>query len=182
MKEIEKWKDIPSYEGFYQASNFGRIKSLDRLVRNPTGIGYRTRKGIVLKSNINKQGYLRVYLYKKSKKKTIKVHQLVAMAFLNHKLSGMKFVINHKNVDDLNNKLNNRLDNLEITTQRLNSNKVHLKNSSDFIGVSWNKKRNKWESQIQINKKKVFLGYYKIEKNAHLAYQKALNNHLKIKL
>ena len=33
MKEIEKWKDIPSYEGFYQASNFGRIKSLDRLVR-----------------------------------------------------------------------------------------------------------------------------------------------------
>jgi hypothetical protein len=79
-------------------------------------------------------------------------------------------VVNHKDF----NKLNNNLDNLEIITQRQNTNKKHLKSSSQYIGVFWNKQNKKWKSQIRINKKIKYLGYFVNEIDAHNAYQNAL--------
>ena len=68
MKEI--WKDIPKYEGLYQASNLGRIKSFDRNVKTTNqygSINLRTIKGKVLKSSGSK--YLKVALFKNNEKK-----------------------------------------------------------------------------------------------------------------
>lgn len=98
-KEI--WKDIKGYEGLYQVSNLGRVKSLN----------YK-RQGIEknLKTNFNKQGYLYVDLYKCQKTKKFRIHQLVANAFI-PKLERLT-QINHKNGI----KTDNRVCNLEWVT------------------------------------------------------------------
>jgi hypothetical protein len=72
MQNTEIWKDVPNYDGFYQVSNLGNVKSF-----------YKKNEKI-LKQGINRYGYKFVSLSKNNKQKTIKTHQLVAMAFLNH--------------------------------------------------------------------------------------------------
>lgn len=167
---IEVWKDIPEYEGFYQVSNLGNVKSLSRV----DGIN-RNVKEKVLKVNKSSGGYFNTGLYKHSKKKVINVHQLVCIAFLNHKPCGHKLVVNH--ID--RNRLNNNLYNLEIITQRKNSNRKHIKSSSKYVGVSWSNSSKKWKSAIKINGKTKHLGFFIDELEASQAYQNELN---KIKL
>lgn len=94
IKEI--WKDIPNYEGLYQASNLGKIKSL-----------YRNK---ILSPCKDKDGYLKVLLYKNKKRKNISVHRLIALTFLDNYDNFP--VVNHKD----ENKQNNRVDNLEWCT------------------------------------------------------------------
>ena len=154
---MEIWKSIPDYEG-YEVSNLGRVKSL------------KFGKERILKSHLNSSSYLTVGLFKDNKRKPFQVHQLVAIAFLNHTPSGMKLVINHINFD----KQDNCVENLEIVTQRENSNRKHLNSISGYTGVYWNKKAKKWQSQIRINKKRVSLGYYINIYDAHLAYENKL--------
>lgn len=173
MEEI--WKDIPKYEGHYQASNLGRIKSLQRKRKHPSGTGTTTVKERILKAAVSPMGYLTLRLSKDGKKKTLTVHKLVAMAFLNHTPCGHKMVVNHINF----NKQDNRVCNLEIVTQRENANRKHLKSTSDFVGVYWAKGKNKWGSSIILNGKQKHLGYFKKEIEAHNAYQnklKEINN------
>jgi hypothetical protein len=55
----------------------------------------------------------------------------------------------------------------------------HIKSTSKYTGVSFRKDRNKWAAEIKINGKRIKLGHYSIEEDAHLAYQAALNKHLK---
>lgn len=99
------------------------------------------------------------------------IHKLVAMAFLNHTPDGTQiFVINHKNFD----KMDNRVENLEIVTSRENSNKKHLSSTSKYTGVSWNKNTNKWRADIYINSKLNYLGLFTNEIEASNAYQNAL--------
>ena len=98
------------------------------------------------------------------------VHQLVAMAFLGHVPCGHKIVVDHINHD----KLNNRLENLQLITNRENCSKDVKNKSSKYTGVSWDKARNKWVSQIKINGKTVPLGRYKCELVASIVYQKKL--------
>lgn len=105
MEEI--WNEIPEFEGKYQASNFGRIKSLNYL---------RTGKEQILKLLNDKDGYLLVNLSKNGKVKTYKVHRLVWCSF-NGKIPEGK-QINHKDED----KTNNTLDNLELVTCKENIN------------------------------------------------------------
>lgn len=76
MKEI--WRDIKDYEGLYQVSNLGRVRSLDHYVKSKGG--KRLVKGKILKPDLDK-GYLRVILYKDGKGKHIMVHRLVAETF-----------------------------------------------------------------------------------------------------
>ena len=165
MEEI--WKDIPSYEGIYQVSNLGRVKSLSRETKRK---GLFMSKEKILKNNISSSGYLKVSLCKNSKVLNANIHTLVAMAFLRHKPDGThKLVVDH--ID--NDKNNNTLDNLQIVTQRLNSSKDR-KGSSKYTGVQWNKRRKKWISQIRINGKNIFLGHFDSEKDAGNEYEKYL--------
>lgn len=155
---IEEYKEIKGYNGDYFITNYGNVWSLKK--SDP----------IKLKFNIAK-GYSLVRLFKCGKTKTVAVHVLVAIYFLDYTPSSRKIVINHKDFD----RSNNRLDNLEIITARENTNKKHIKSTSKYIGVYWNKSKHKWVSQIEINKKKIYLGAYKSEYEAHLAYQKELS-------
>ena len=74
--ENEIWKDIPEFEGLYQASNLGRIKSLERI----DVLGRRLKEKI-LKPQINRTGYYQVGLWKNSNEKFYLVHRLVWIAF-----------------------------------------------------------------------------------------------------
>ena len=156
---IEEWRSVKDYED-YQVSNLGRVKSL------------KFGKERILKKQVNGRGYHKVILFKDNVSKTIKIHQMVAVAFLNHKPNGMKLVVNHKNFD----KLDNNVSNLEIVSQRENSNLKHIKSTSEHVGVHWNTARRRWVSQIVIDGKQKHLGYFVDEIEASNAYQTALNN------
>lgn len=100
QKEI--WKDIAGFEN-YQVSNFGRVKSKERVTRCNTGFG--VRKERILKQSVQKNGYLAVKLYNgNNTKEMFSVHRLVAMAFLG--VSADK-EIDHKDGNAKNNKLTN---------------------------------------------------------------------------
>ena len=108
LEEEEVWKDIPGYEGLYQASNLGNIKSLNY---------NRTKKSKLLTSSLGSKGYLRVGLSNNKDFKTIRVHQLVAMSFLDYDRNGkLDVVVDH--ID--NNKLNNNVNNLQLLSNRHN--------------------------------------------------------------
>jgi hypothetical protein len=169
--EKEIWKDIPEYEGLYQVSNVGNVKSLPRQWLCGFS-GKREHNGKILKSPINNSGYKNVNLFKNNKGKNYRVHQLVAMAFLNHKICGYDLVIDHIN----DNKLDNRVENLQIVTARFNVKKTQDKYLSKFKGVS-KRPNNKWQSTITINKKQIYLGTFNCELIAHLAYQEALKKY-----
>lgn len=172
MNNIEIWKDVKGYENIYKVSNFGNIKSLDRIIYNKGNKSYCNIKGKTLKKCINTVGYYCVVLCKAGKVKTFNVHQLQAIAFLNHIPNKYDSVINHKDL----NKLNNNISNLEIVTQRENSNKKHLVHSSEFVGVSWRETNKKWVANIVINNKLFYLGLYENEQSASDAYNLALDN------
>lgn len=169
MKEI--FKDIPGYEGIYQVSDLGRVKSLERKAWN--GNGYRLIKERILKPSSNKNnGYLYVVLRKEENPKTFSIHKLVAVVFLNHIPNGHNIVVDHKD----NDKANNRKDNLQIITQRKNTSKDKKNKTSKYTGVSWHKRRKKWLTHIRINGKVKHLGYFTNEEDAVGAYQEKLNN------
>lgn len=167
MEEI--WKDIPGYEGLYQASNMGQVKSLDRIIER--GKGTMHIKNKILKPGLMKTGYLSVVLCKDKKTRTFPVHILVAMTFLEHIPCGFKIVVDHIVEND---KLNNRLDNLQLITNRENVSKDKKGGTSKHIGVHWNIKLNKWVSEIRINGKRKYLGGFDNELEAAKAYQQAL--------
>ena len=155
---MEIYKDVIGYEGVYQVSNLGNVKS------------FRYGKERQMKQSKDSSGYLVIGIRLNNVPKIRRVHQLVAESFLNHTRCGYKLVVNHIDF----NKTNNKLDNLEIVTQRENSNQKHLKSSSKYIGVSWSKSRNKWVALIYLNGKHKNLGRFNDELEASKAYQKAL--------
>ena len=164
MKEIYK-----NINEIYQVSNLGNIKSIERTTNNNGGLMLRKEK--LLKPSIDNCGYKCVGLYIDNKNKVTRIHSLVAMMFLNYKPDGTsKLVCDH--ID--NNKLNNRLDNLQLITNRNNSTKDKKGYTSEYIGVSWSEGRNKWVAQIRINNKQTYLGRFNNELEAAEAYQTAL--------
>jgi hypothetical protein len=169
QKEI--WKDVKGYEGLYQVSNLGSVKSLKRTVNvNKSKLCTKVVFERILKNGINSSGYYNLTLCKNGSQKTRLVHQLVAIAFLGHTPNGQNLVINHIDF----NKLNNNVENLVIITQRENANKKHLNHSSKYTGVCWVKKSKKWVSSIAVNGKSKTLGYFDSEKDAHLVYETKL--------
>ena len=101
----EHWKDIDGYDGLYQVSDFGRVRSKK--------YGYWK----VLKTKTNGRGYLQVGLYKGNKAKPFLVHRLVADAFIPNTDSS-KTLINH--INEI--KYDNRVSNLEYCTPKYNTN------------------------------------------------------------
>ena len=107
------WKDIPGYEGYYQASTGGRVKSVDREVIDINGKTYRYR-GKVLNLRLNHKGYPFVKLSKDRDYKNITTHILVAKTFINNPEN--KPQVNHIDAD----KTNNNVNNLEWVTNKEN--------------------------------------------------------------
>ena len=166
---IVLWMDIPDYEGYYKISSHGHVLSLRRRILMSNGLT-RVIKELILKPYLGGDGYLRVGLRKPGSRKNYKIHQLVAMGFLGHIPCGLKKVVDHKD----GNKLNNHVDNLQITTNRDNTTKDRKGGSSKFIGVCLDKGRNKWKAAIQINGKIKNLGRFNTELGASEAYQNKL--------
>jgi len=172
MEEEEIWKAISGYEGLYDISSIGRVKSLSRMVYN--GRVYFLAKERILKDPLS-HGYHTVALCEYGVKKTEYVHKLVAITFLNHIPNGRKLDVDHINGD----KTDNRVENLRIVTHRFNNSDGFRKNkdrlTSRYAGVSLNKITNTWRSQIQIEGKRKYLGYFKNELAAANAYKNALS-------
>ena len=162
QKEI--WKDIDGYEGLYQVSKLGRVKSLARIDSLR-----RCVKERILKPGLSSSRYLSVVLFGYQKKAYL-VHQLVAIAFLDHKPCGHKLVVDHKDFDRTNNKLSN----LRLITVRENTNQKHVKSTSEYVGVSRCKTTKKWNAFIFINGKNKNLGSFMDELDASNAYKNKL--------
>ena len=112
---MEEWKSIPGYEGLYEVSSYGRVKSLEKSYIRKNGV-IDHKPEIILSPKNNGKGYFTVCLYKNKTHKYYLIHRLVAQAFLPN-LDNLPCV-NHKNED----KNNNRVDNLEWCTEKYNSN------------------------------------------------------------
>mgnify|MGYP003636273853 CR=1 FL=1 len=154
---MEIWKSIKGYEGLYEVSDLGRVKSFQ-------GREERLKKAFI------SHGYYKVNLYKDLKQVCFSVHVLIAVAFLNHRRNGHKLVVDHIN----NIKIDNRLENLQIITHRENTSKDRNGKYSKLTGVKWYKNRNKWAGSIQINGKCKHLGMFNTELEASNAYKLAL--------
>ena len=112
---VEEWRDIRDYEGLYQVSNLGRVKSLGRWV-NCKNKGKMWKKEKILKPLVDGNGYLFVVLCKNGKLKYFKVHRLVYKAFYGEIPNGMQ--VNH--INEI--KTDNRLENLNLMTPKENCN------------------------------------------------------------
>lgn len=110
----EEFRDIQGYEGLYQVSNLGRVKSLPRVVK--CNSGYQLTKERILKVSKSKHNYLRVVLSNNKVTKTFCVHRLVAIAFIPNPNNYP--IINHKD----ENCSNNCVENLEWCTTKYNLN------------------------------------------------------------
>lgn len=157
--KTEQWKDVIDYEGLYQVSDLGRVKSIK--------IGT-NRKNKILKPNI--RIYSTIDLAKNKKRRTMPIHKIVSMAFLNHIPCGHKLVVNHKNF----NKIDNRLKNLEIITQRENSSKTYLNPTGSGTFFYWCAQYNKWIIKRYTNKKVEILGLFNTELEAIYYYKNKL--------
>ena len=113
MEEI--WKDVEGYEGLYQVSNFGNVKSVKRIIKKANN-AYLSVKERLLKYTTNHKGYKMVSLSKNGKQKSCTVHRLVAKAFIPNPKDLPQ--VNHKD----ENKLNNYVNNLEWCDNKYNCN------------------------------------------------------------
>lgn len=137
----ELWKDIKDYEGFYQVSNLGRVRSLKRIDNNNHPVKER-----ILATGKKENGYLIVTLWKNGKGKTFMVHRLVAKTFIPNP---MKYnSVNHK--DEI--KSNNCIKNLEWCTHKynINYNDLHKRITKKIDYKSIGKKRRKKVYQFDL--------------------------------
>ena len=135
---IEEWRDIKGYEGLYQVSNTGKIKRLHSTVLGKDGKTYIAQERIL--ANRYNKGYASVQLSKYGKSKQLRVHRLVAQAFIPNPNNYP--IINHKD----ENPSNNNIDNLEWCTPKYNTNygnckrkmsekaKLHTGENNNFYG------------------------------------------------
>jgi hypothetical protein len=138
---------------------------------------YSIKRNIFIKPRFDRDGYKRVSIWNDDKKmKTLKIHQLVAIAYLDFKLDGLsnsKLVIDH--ID--NNKVNNYLHNLQIITRVQNTRRIKkVRKTGLKPGVY--RVGNKFKSYITINKKKLDLGLFNNEEEAHNEYMIYFNKEM----
>lgn len=118
---IEEWREIEGYEGYYEVSNLGKVRSLDRKVFNPKS-GMTVRRGCLFQPNTNHKGYKYVGFSKNGVRSGLLfVHKLVANAFVPNQEN--KPQVNHRD----GNKLNNASWNLEWNTDA--ENQKHAKDN-----------------------------------------------------
>jgi len=115
--KLEIWKDVPNFEGTYQVSNLGRVKSLFRKVKVKNFT--RTIYEFIMNANLGKRGYYEIRTCKNSVTKHMYVHRMVALAFIPN--PNNELYINHK--DGV--KTNNNVNNLEWVDHRTNMIHAH---------------------------------------------------------
>jgi len=155
---MEIWKSIPNYEGLYEVSNLGNVKSL-AVKKSYWSLKKPKEKILKPQDGI----YYSVGLIKDGVNKRIPIHQLVALSFLNYNLSSSKLKIKHIN----SNKLDNRLSNIKIVSKNA---AIPIK----YKGIAYSEKLDKWKCNISINGIKKNLGVFKTKKeaiNVYLAYE-----------
>ena len=158
---MEIWKDIPGYEGLYQITLSGKVRSLNYWGKKDKI--HEIKPGLYA-------GYLKLNLSKEGKRKHFGIHLLLAMTFMGHVPCGMDLIVDHIN----NNPLDNRLENLQIITQRENSSKDKKRNLPTGVIRTPNSKKNPYQSLIKIKGKITRLGCFPTQEQASAAYQKAL--------
>ena len=150
---LEIWKPIKGYTN-YDISSYGRVKSFKR-----------GRERILKPALVGKsKNYKCVSIFKNNKGVTHTIHRLVAQYIPNpYNLPQL----NHIDGDSLNNH------NLNLEWVSISENNCHrqdkTKTSSQYIGVSWNKNSKKWQSDITINSKSIYLGLFHTELEAYIA-------------
>jgi hypothetical protein len=150
--DAEQWNAHPVYSN-YLISSHGKVMNAQR--------------GKELKSfNDGGTGYLQVVLSINGQKKQKKVHQLVAETFLTPTAEGLQ--VNH--INEI--KTDNRLTNLEYITPRANKQHSRKKDCySQYTGVTYCKKKNRYKAQIYVNRKNIYLGYYDSPEEAYATYK-----------
>jgi len=174
----EKIKPIKNYEGLYSITSYGRVWSHEKIRR--FGKNYRIYRSRFLKFSIDKGGYELVSLRNLEKRKTFKIHRLVAQHFILN-LNDLPEV-NHKDC----NKQNNHTDNLEWSTTQHNHNHALVnglkkyKKSSKYYGVSHSPglhRKKAWMIRTTINNKRKTIGLAYTEIEAAIIYNNFVIKH-----
>lgn len=168
--KFEIWKDISNYEGFYQISNKGRVRSLDRTVYFKNG-NHRDYKGKILKQKYH-NGYAMINLNKNKKMETLYIHKLVAQSFLDNPLN-LK-VINHKNGI----KIDNCVENLEWCTFSYNNKHAIINNlrTNNINGLLETNNKNKKRIALIKDNKILVIKDCSRELAIYLLENKLINN------
>ena len=163
----EIWRSIECYEGLYEVSNTGQVRSLDRYVKGK-GKSYRLQKGKMLSPIKNKDGYLQVNLCCNGKYKIFLVHRLVTKTFIPNPDNLPE--VNHKDED----KTNNSVDNLEWCDRSYNNNYGTRKDKARDTAI----KNGYWTGlRSGLSRDEYNKNYYqdnkdKIKDNSRIYYQK----------
>ena len=163
---IEEWRDIKNYEGLYQVSNKGIVRSLDRDTTHPSG--KHKIYGKILSGMGIVSGYETVSLCKDSIKNNQFVHRVVAESFLGNS----NLCVDH--IDG--NKRNNHINNLRYLNRGDNLREHFIRNNK-FVGTTYIKRKsgNYWIARIQHNNKSKLLGQFYTREEASNAYFEELN-------
>lgn len=148
----ENWRDVVGYEGKYEVSDKGNIRSVKRTITRSNG-HKQWIKSTIRRTSIHCSGYEIVSLSNDCESKTKRVHRLVAEAFLPNKDN--KKCVNHKD----GNKINNKIENLEWVTHSENLNHAYenklRKNGSSIILIDEKNNERKFRSEVNAS---LFLG------------------------
>jgi frataxin-like iron-binding protein CyaY len=148
---MEEWKVLVNYPN-YSVSNLGNIKN--------------NKKNKLLNPSIHKSGYLMVQIFKDYIRKSLRLHRIIAEAFLDD-FDETKYI---DHID--RNKLNNKIDNLRAVTPSKSVLNRGVWGKSKYKGAYFSEKRGDWRCQIRVNKKCISLGCFKTELEAAVAYNK----------
>ncbi len=159
----EEWKPIPDYEGLYEISNYGRVKSLQRIIIRSNGHPQTINERILSPGKLHADHghYLVVMLCDHGFEKTYLIHVMVAELFV-PKIEN-KTEVNH--IDEV--KSNNFYLNLEWCNHYENNTYKKKNKTSRFYGVHWNSRQKGWRAIVVINGKAKYLGIYTSEELAY---------------
>ena len=180
----EEWRPIEGYEGLYEVSNTGQVRSFDRYVKYSNG-RIHLHKGKVLSPIKDRDGYLQVNLCYSGRINSIKIHRLVAQAFIPNPDNLPQ--VNHKDED----KSNNRVDNLEWCSQLYNN--IYGSRMERQVNTKKLKKEHpelfKTEDKVKVERKKLTeedkrayqREYHKLHYEKHRIWVKERGNELRRK-
>ena len=155
---MEEWKAVSGYEGRYEVSNLGRIRSLSQKGHGPR----------VLKALPGRDGYLWLYLCKDGQRKGLYVHRLVALAF--------GIIKPHEQADHANgNHLDNSPSNLRpaTTSQNQANRRIIAKENTAYKGIDYQKRYGTWRARIMKDGHRLHLGTFNTDTEAAYAYDLA---------